>query len=144
MWIIFALGASMLWGLTYTLSEKIYAKISIPTSLGISSVVSGLGILLFAWIMGLIGRDIATLAGSAKLSRMLIAETIALALAEISVGMAIATKNATLAGMVEISYPIFIGLFTYLIFRESHVNTSVYIGGLLIFTGVFVIYYFNR
>lgn len=144
MWILFALGASALWGLTYALSEKIYARISIPTSLGISSVVSGLIVLIFAWTTGLIVRDIKILAGSGRLSRMLIAETVALTLAEICVGWAITSKNATLMGVIEISFPIFIAFFTYLLFRESHVNLSVYTGGALIFVGVFVIYYFNR
>lgn len=144
MWIIFGLIASGLWGLTYTLSEKIYAKLSITSSLGITSVISGFLVLIFAYISGGLGSDVSIALNSKRLLWLLVAETLALTFAEIFIGLSITHQNATLAGLIEISYPIFIVLFTYLIFREAHINTGTIIGGLLIFSGVSVIYYFNR
>jgi hypothetical protein len=48
MWIIFALGASVFWGISYVLSEEIYKKISIFTSLGIASFVISITTLLIS------------------------------------------------------------------------------------------------
>ncbi len=143
MWIIFGLIASAFWGLTYTLSEKIYAKVSITTSLGITSILSGILVLVFAYFNGLLGIDFGTISNSKRLIWLLAGETIALTLAEVFIGLSITHQNATLAGLIEISYPIFIALFTYLIFRESQIDTSTIIGGAVIFLGIFIIYYFH-
>ena len=56
----------------------------------------------------------------------------------------IQSKNATLSGMIEISYPLFIAIFAYLFFKENQISLATLVGGLLIFGGVFVIYYFNK
>lgn len=48
----------------------------------------------------------------------------------------ISGKNATLAGQIEISYPVFVALFAFVLFREIHVNTSVIVGGLMVSAGV--------
>ena len=64
--------------------------------------------------------------------------------ADLMIALSISTKNATLAGLVEISYPLFIALFAYFLFKETQINAAIIIGGLLIFSGIFVIYYFNR
>jgi len=41
--------------------------------------------------------------------------------------IAIKNKNATVASLIEISYPIFVVLFSYLIFRNSNLNTGTII-----------------
>jgi drug/metabolite transporter (DMT)-like permease len=48
-------------------------------------------------------------------------------------------KNPTLASLIEISYPFFVVLFTWVFFRQCQLNLSTMIGGLLILAGVFVI-----
>jgi uncharacterized membrane protein len=75
---------------------------------------------------------------------LLTLETIGLILAEFFIAYSIIGKNATISGLIEISYPLFIALFSFLIFREYSINTQTIIGGLLIFCGVIVIYYFNK
>src|SRR5258708_5694310 len=124
MWILFGLAASALWGLTYTLSEKIYARVSVTSSLGITSLISGVLLLLFAHLKGFLGADIDIVTNSRKLVWLLVGETLGLTFAEIFIGLSITHQNATLAGLIEISYPIFIILFTYLIFREAHLNMN--------------------
>ena len=52
---------------------------------------------------------------------------------------AISDKNATLASLIEISYPVFVALFAWLLFRQVHLNASVLVGALLVFAGVAVI-----
>lgn len=40
-------------------------------------------------------------------------------IAELLIGFSIVAKNATLSGLIEISYPIFIALFSYILFRHT-------------------------
>ena len=65
-------------------------------------------------------------------------------LAELFIALSIVSKNATIAGMIEISYPLFIALFAYLIFRESELNWGIAAGGALIMAGVLTVYWFSR
>lgn len=144
MWIIFALGASIMWGLTYVVNEQVYKKISVITSLAITTLATGIVMLLIAYGANFLKRDLQVIADSRKLLFLIIAETIILILAEVLIGFSITSKNATLAGLIEISYPIFIVLFAYLLFRQNQLSASTAVGGAFIFVGVFIIYYFNR
>lgn len=144
MWIIYALAASVFWGLTYVINEQVYKKISVVTSLAITATATGLIMLLVAHATVLLKRDFAIIVGSRNLLFLIIAETVVLLIAELFIGLSITSKSATLAGLIEISYPIFIALFAYLLYRENQLNFPTAIGGAFIFIGVFVIYYFNR
>jgi drug/metabolite transporter (DMT)-like permease len=58
--------------------------------------------------------------------------------------VAIGRKNATLAALVEISYPFFVALFARFLFRETHLDSASLLGGLLIASGVFTLFLANR
>lgn len=58
--------------------------------------------------------------------------------------MAIGEKNATLASLIEISYPFFVALFAWLFFREVQVSVPTIVGGLMILGGVTVVFLSNR
>ena len=53
--------------------------------------------------------------------------------------VSIGGKNATLASLIEISYPAFVALFAFLLYREVHFNASVLLGAALVFAGVALI-----
>ena len=144
MWIVFALIASLLWGLTYAINEQIYKKISIITSLGITTLLTAVIMLLVAYLTGSLKQDVSAIANSKQLLWLIIAEMIVLILAELFIGFSITHKNAALAGLIEISYPVFIILFAYLLFNENQLNGNTAAGGAFIFLGVFIIYYFNK
>jgi len=55
-----------------------------------------------------------------------------------------AGKNATLAALVELCYPIFTVFFTWFLFQQNHLTPSVIVGGTLIFAGIIIISYFNH
>jgi drug/metabolite transporter (DMT)-like permease len=61
-------------------------------------------------------------------------------LANFMIVMSISTKNATMASLVEISYPVFTVIFAWLILRELQMNMYGAAGGLLIFAGIALIY----
>ena len=62
---------------------------------------------------------------------------------EVMVYLAISGKNATLASLIEMTYPIFVVLFAYIFYREIHVTASVFAGGLMILIGAGLIIYNN-
>lgn len=144
MWIIFALSASVLWGLSYILFEQIYKKISVATSLAIVCFVMFFVMLGVSYFRGALKVDLSILASSKKLMWLMAGGTAAAIIADVCIALSIVTKNATLAGLVEISYPLFIALFAYLLFKENQLTLSTFIGGLLVFSGIATIYFFNR
>jgi drug/metabolite transporter (DMT)-like permease len=58
--------------------------------------------------------------------------------------VAIGEKNATLASLIEISYPFFVAVFAWLFFRDIQFNWQTLIGGALILGGVAVVFLGER
>ncbi len=144
MWILFAFATSIFWGLTYVFDGEIYKKISVPTSIAFSCLVAFLVMLAISYFSGQLKTDIVTAVTDKKLLFYVITATVTFVLAELLIGLPISAKNATLSGLIEISYPIFIAIFAYMFFKENQINTGTVLGGLMVFVGVFVIYFFNR
>jgi drug/metabolite transporter (DMT)-like permease len=143
MWILFALGASFFWGMSYVISEEIYKKISVFTALTVTSFAVFLLALVIAYFTGNLKPDLVEIASSKKLMWYVIAGILVLLIAELFIGFSIVSKNATLAGLIEISYPIFIALFSYILYKSS-ITLPTVVGGIVIFAGIFIIYYFNH
>jgi uncharacterized membrane protein len=60
-------------------------------------------------------------------------------LATVPLFVSIEQKNATLAGLIEIAYPLFIVLFSWLLFRQLHLDAGSLVGGILIVTGAILV-----
>lgn len=144
MWIVFALAASAFWGLSYVFHEQVYRHLSIYTTIAIHASILAITFLALAIGKGLLREDISTILSSQRVVTLLIASVSVFMLAELFIALSIVSKNATLAGLIEISYPIFIALFAYLIFRESELNTGVAMGGAIIMLGVLVVFWFGK
>jgi drug/metabolite transporter (DMT)-like permease len=97
-----------------------------------------------AWATGYLAKDFATLTSDKRILGLSIAEAICLMAAELLIGFSITSKNATLSGLIEISYPLFIAIFAYLLFNDNQMNAGTVVGGALIFSGIFVIYYLSH
>lgn len=54
------------------------------------------------------------------------------------IALSIQGKNATLASMIEISYPLFVAIFGIMFFKEQIPDVRTWIGGGLIMSGVIV------
>jgi drug/metabolite transporter (DMT)-like permease len=142
MWLIYAISAAILWGLNYSLTEKILKSISFFTLLFAQAAIGTLVYLIIVLFKGDFKTEITHLSktGNVKLLAIAIATYI---VANIFISISIQSKNATLAGIIELAYPIFTVLFTWLLFKQVHVNWSVIAGGLCIGIGVFLISLFN-
>jgi len=63
-------------------------------------------------------------------------ELVVMILANVAIVLSIQSKNATTAGLIELSYPLFTILFTWVLFHEHHLNMATVIGSILISLGV--------
>ena len=144
MWLVLATVASMFWGMSYVFSEQLYKHISVLTTLAIEMFVISLIIGVAALWEGTLKTDLATIASSRLVIWLLVASIVTFLVGELGIGFAISGKNATLAGLIEISYPLFIAIFAYLFFNESELNAGTSIGGAIVFAGVCVVYWFSR
>ena len=136
-WYATALAAAVVWGVHYPLIDFALRRIS-PFSVLVLTVVGVVA--LMPWFAPELAQDAATLKRLPWRERLPIA---AIALTSV-VGslllfISIGAKNATLASLIEISYPVFVALFAYLLFREWHFNAGVAAGAVLVFAGVALI-----
>jgi drug/metabolite transporter (DMT)-like permease len=60
-------------------------------------------------------------------------------LASIFVYKAIGSSNATVASIIEITYPLFVAIVAFFLLQQTHFNAQVLIGGALILTGVVLV-----
>jgi drug/metabolite transporter (DMT)-like permease len=140
MWIVYAIAASVCWGMSYAASSEILKK-------GFSPLLFFFGYSLFctlgASVSLLISGSLPNIwkrvdLGRADMGWFIFSIAIG-ALGAYLTYAAMSAKNPTLASLIEISYPFFVVLFTWVFFRQCQLNLSTMIGGLLILAGVFVI-----
>jgi drug/metabolite transporter (DMT)-like permease len=140
-WYVTAIGAALVWGVHYPLVDHALKKLSLVSVL----LLTALPILVLAlFFHRTLAADYAvwtTLDTGPRIRVLALALTSLLG--SVLLFLSIAGKNATLASLIEISYPVFVAVFAWLLFREIHVNTSVIIGSLLVFAGVAMIIWNN-
>jgi drug/metabolite transporter (DMT)-like permease len=145
MWFVYALSAAVIWGVSYAASGRVIER-------GVSPIVF---FTLYAAVGLLMG--LSAMAVTGKLTtfpleiRAIGKDWTWLAIAVITSGigalliyMAIGEKNATVASLIEISYPVFVAFFAWLFFRETQFNLMTVLGGALIIGGVAVVFLGNK
>lgn len=141
-WYVTAIGAAVAWGIHYPLIDFAMKRLSVFG-------VLLLGVIPLLLVMPLFLRELASdivvfKSMPAKEQWAILAIGLTSTAGAVLVYLSISNKNATLASLIEISYPVFVVFFAYVFFRQIHVNLSVVIGGLLILSGAMVIIYNNR
>lgn len=138
MWIVYALLAAILWGLNYSLSERILNSISPVSLLAMEMVIGGIFFAIISYFTTW-KQDWQRLMTESNLFWITLAEILVVVLASFCIVISIRAKNATAAGIIELIYPLFIIFFSWVLFRENHVTASVIAGGIFIFIGVLLI-----
>ncbi|MBV9575345.1 MAG: DMT family transporter [Gammaproteobacteria bacterium] len=138
MWILYALLAAILWGLNYSLAEKILHSISPITLLSIEMFFGAILFFIISYFTHF-KTDFHTLLTQTNILILTLVEVAVILLASYFIVKSINSKDATVAGIIEIIYPLFTVLFTWLLFGENHINLPVIIGGSLILVGVAII-----
>lgn len=134
MWFALALLAAVLWGCHYALSGRALQTLS-PAALMV--VLSACQLVIFSGVVLASGtaRQLAPRA-LGPLAWQLAAIVALSAAANWCVGASIQGRNATLAGLVEMTYPLFTAAFAFLLFREIHVSPTSAAGGALVVVGL--------
>ena len=140
-WYVTALGAALIWGVHYPLVDFALKRISVFSVLMLTVLPI---VLLMPVFMRDIARDLDAVRGLPGIEQGMIAAIgLTSLLGAVLLYLSIAGKNATLASLIEITYPLFVAFFAYAIFRPVHVNASVIVGGLLVMAGAGLIIYNN-
>jgi drug/metabolite transporter (DMT)-like permease len=140
-WYVTAIGAALVWGVHYPLVDHALKKLSLVSVLLLTALPIVVLALFFHRTLAADYAVWTTLDTGPRIRVLALALTSLLG--SVLLFLSIAGKNATLASLIEISYPAFVALFAWLLFRELHINTSVIIGGLLVFAGVAMIIWNN-
>lgn len=145
MWFLYALSAAIIWGISYAASGKVLERGMSP--LVFFTLYAAVGLLMGVAALSATGR----LASVPAEIRAVGGDWTWLAVAVITSGvgalliyMAIGEKNATLASLIEISYPVFVAFFAWLFFRETQFNLATVLGGAMIIGGVAVVFLGNK
>ncbi len=141
-WYITALAAALVWGIHYPLVDFALKRVSVFSVL----MLTVLPILLLTPVfIRDIARDLDAVRALPGIEQGMIAAIgLTSLLGAVLLYLSIASKNATLASLIEITYPVFVVMFAYLLFRQLHLNASVIIGGLLVMAGAGLIIYNNQ
>ena len=141
-WYIAALGAAITWGIYYPLVDMALKRISLFSVILLSMIPVLLVTPLF---LKVIGDDIETVKTLSVSEQWIIASLGLIGLfGEVMVYLAISGKNATLASLIEMTYPLFVVIFAYVFYKQMHVTASVFIGGLMVLVGSGLIIYNNK
>ncbi len=144
-WILYALSASMLWGASYAASGPILRS-GIPPLLFYFCYSFFSFCLSFIILLahGKIGTLLEWPRNFGSNAPWFLFSLFAASLAALMTYMAIGEKNASLASLIEISYPLFVILFTWLFFREVELTVMTAAGALLVLSGVSLILWNTR
>ena len=144
-WFFYALGAAIIWGINYAVSGRLLSRGMSPQTLYFLDTVCG-GVIL-ALLLTVTGRWEIT-AQEIRNARPDLIYLVVVVIATLSAGMliflSIQAKNATLASLIEITYPLFTAFFVWVLFRQVTFNLTTLFGALLIFAGVIIVAQANR
>jgi drug/metabolite transporter (DMT)-like permease len=140
-WAVFSLCGAVCWGLAYALLNKImHSGLSAPFVLTTIGCVT-LPIYITTMMIkdGMFPRNIALLFDSGHLLALIILVGVILACGQFFIYHAISLKNSAYISIIEITYPLFVVVFLWVLFRDLQMSWSLALGGLLIFSGVTLI-----
>lgn len=145
MWLIYSLAAAVIWGVSYAASGRAIERGMSPLSFfflyTFAGAIAGGSALA---VTGRFGSMTAEIRGLGSDWIWLLIAVITSAAGALLIYMAIGEKNATLASLIEISYPFFVALFAWLFFRDIQITPATVFGGILILSGVFVVFLANQ
>lgn len=145
MWIVYALAAAIIWGVSYAASGRVIERGMAP--LTFFFYYAAFGTLIGALTVAATGRLVSLASDLKGLGPDWVWFAVALvssAAGTLLIYVAIGEKNATLASLIEISYPLFVAIFAWLFFRQVEFNAMTIVGAGLILGGVAIVYLANR
>jgi len=141
-WYVPAVAAAVVWGLHYPLIEHALKRISLTSVVLLTALPMALVALAFP---ARLAEDWRVLSALPAGERALIGAVAFTSLVgTVLLYLAVRGRNATLASLIEISYPAFVAGFAWLLFREWQVNAGVLAGAALVLAGTVMIILSSR
>jgi drug/metabolite transporter (DMT)-like permease len=133
-WWSYALLSAACWGMQYLLLETLFGRVDFAAAFSFLSLANGV---IVAAIMFLIypKQDWSRLWENWPVGGLVVLYLAFGTGAYVFNAYAIHQKNATMASLLEIAYPVFIILFTAIFLRKVHLNLMGFAGALLIVGG---------
>lgn len=141
--IVYSLIVAITRWVQYAILDKVLVSVPIVVLCFISSIFNTVffGILFY---LGNYSANFKKYFADKNILRLFILTVILYLIASSLILVAIKNKNATVASLIEISYPLFVVFFTYLFYKNVHINLRTWVGGVLILAGIILIYIFNK
>ncbi|MEI6673490.1 MAG: EamA family transporter [bacterium] len=129
--IIYSLIVAITRGVQYALLDKVLVSVPVVVLCFISSIFNTIffGILFY---LGNYSSDFKKYFADKNVLRLFILITVLYLISSSLILVAIKNKNATVASLIEISYPIFVVLFTYLFYKNIQIHRQTILGGSMI------------
>jgi drug/metabolite transporter (DMT)-like permease len=144
MWLHYALAASILWGLDYTLNGRLLEYIQPQTlmliQLGLGFLVYFIFVVFFQPKIQL-SVDLEWLLKNKAFFGLVILTVSTYLIADFCIFQSIRFKNPAIAAMIETSYPVFTLFFCFLLFKQNFLNLKSCVGAGLIVLGVTILSY---
>ncbi len=140
LWLVYAVGAAVIWGVNYAISGRLLQRGMSPQTLFLIDLI--FGVVAVSAMITFNGRWSSTLLEVRQARPDILWLIIAVAsatAAALLIFLSIQAKNATLASLIEVTYPLFTAFFAWALFRQVTINTATVIGAVLIFTGVLIV-----
>lgn len=142
-WWIYSIIAAVIWGLHFNLVVKVSNVLpkDIYTPLTIFVITSVSMLLVLPIVHQKMFANLVTLWHSGneiRISVIVLVFTAIIAANLLYIAMQL-SPNATVAALLDITYPVFIAIIAWLLYREDHLDWTVLVGGGLIFCGAALI-----
>jgi len=136
-WYLFALGAAVIWGIHYLLLARAMTIISPITAYWLPTIIMIAGLPLFYKTIWTDFINVYNAGWDVKVPVLILAFTSCAA--SLMLYKAIQLHNPVHAALIEITYPIFLTIFAFVLYQQNHLNISTILGGSLILAGSAVI-----
>ncbi len=141
-WWMWATAASLIWGIHYVMIGRVLTAVSPITVFWMPMIPL---VLTLPFFYKTIVGDLHTLVGTGNDVKISAAVAMCTSiLGALFLYKGIQASNATYASLIEITYPVFVAFFSFLIFRENHLNLTVVSGGILVMLGTSLVIYGNQ
>jgi len=142
-WWLFSIVAAVIWGLHFNMVVKVSNVLpkDIYTPLTIFLITSVSILVLLPFIHQKVFANMVTLwsaGNNVRLSVVVLFFTAMIAANLLFIAMQL-SPNATVAALLDITYPLFIAIIAWLLYQENHLDWTVLLGGGLIFSGAMLI-----
>jgi drug/metabolite transporter (DMT)-like permease len=133
-WWSYAIFSAACWGMQYLLLETLFGRVEFAAAFSFLSLANGL---MVAGVMFVISpkQNWSQLWQNWPVAGLVLLYLVFGTGAYVFNAYAIHQKNATMASLLEIAYPVFIILFTAIFLRKVHLNLIGFGGALLIVGG---------